>query len=183
MFQETTSEVTLHQFNQDVYLKYFTSNINGPTKTTICIFLSEKKGEAAIASYEINGNFSMPEIKMVYSKNGLTCYEWASQDNCLITYQYGDSKIKAYPNVFFDQSDDTLLYPVAKQEFMTKDWRRVHSFAEILLKNNDAEAREILQRYASGSFTTEEIDQNEKSNSVTPNQIQTFSDSLLLKYK
>ncbi|MFT9078100.1 hypothetical protein [Ethanoligenens sp.] len=140
-----------------------------------------EKNEAAIASYQINGNFSMPEIKMVYSKNDLTCYEWVSQDNCLITYQYGDSNIKAYPDAFFDQSDDTLLYSVAKQEFVTKDWRRVHSFAEILLRNNDVEARETLQRYASGSFTTEEIDQNRKSNNVTPNQIQVFAQCLLDK--
>lgn len=178
-FVDTSGKVVVQQFGQPIFLHYNTSNIKGPLKTYVNIFFSEKEPPAV--GYTSEGNFVMPEIKLIYQKDGLECYEWSDQYNCFITYKHGDSEVKVYPNDL-EKTEDELLYPVAKQEFMTHDFRRIELFGELLVKQNDSEAKEMLKKYAANSFTTAEINQNEKSNKISASRIQGFAEKLTRKY-
>ncbi|WP_243114501.1 hypothetical protein [Ethanoligenens harbinense] len=95
--QNKTGQITVRQFEQNLFLRYRTYH-NGPTETSVALFLSEK--EDAAASYVFRGEFEKPEINLIYNANGLKCYEWLSKSTCIITYKYENSRVKAYPPLY-----------------------------------------------------------------------------------
>lgn len=176
---DVSGKVVVEQFGQPISLRYYTNNLRGPLSTSVNIYISGN--ELPSTGYSSEGNFVMPEIKLIYQKDGLECYEWSDQYNCFITYKHGDSEVKVYPNDL-EKTEDELLYPVAKQEFVTRDFRKIELFGELLVKQNDSEVKEILKKYAANTFTSDETDQNEKSNKISASRIQGFAEKLTRKY-
>ena len=70
------------------------------------------------------------------------------------------------------------LIVVSKALVETKDWRWVKACGGFLTKAGDSDAKKTLERYATGQFTPEELEQN-KNSEIKREDMMDFAKKLL----
>ena len=145
-------------------------------ETTVEIL--DSKGKDSITSYTINYQpYRAGELVTIIDEPNVRCYQIEQH----LIYRIGSGSFKgldiSFISVSYPEMNPTFV-EVAKSLVATKQWNWIKACGNFLLEAGDEATKQLLERYAKGQFTEEEIELN-KDGSLTEEEMQSFAEQVL----
>ncbi len=160
----------------DEFLLQYETNNFPDIQTDIDII--DNMTSAKVAHFISDAIYMKPKITVLINTPYIRCYEF---DRGMLIYkvdngQFRGSYIDFIKNEKVEGSED--LVEASRALVAKKEWRWVKACGSFLLKAGDHDMRELLERYASGQFTQEELELN-KNSEIKKEDIMAFSKQML----
>ncbi len=138
----------------------------------------DKTTNKKIVGVLITGRYTQPSVDVQINTQHVRCYELLKE---LLLYKVDDGSfdgkyIDGIEDIKVEGNED--LIEVSRALVAKKEWRWVKACGSFLLKAGDHDMRELLERYASGQFTQEELELN-KNSEIKKEDIMAFSKQML----
>lgn len=169
----TGEKKILSELGDEFNLQYVTQNF--PDITTV-VTIMDYSGEK-IVYLPIDGDFYESELVLIIDSEEVRCYETYR----FILYRIANESFKSVDITRIDELEPNkypLFIDVAKILTAEHEWEWIKRCAGFLLKTGDIEMRKILEQYALGQFTQEELEINMNSE-FTKEEMMKFSVQLL----
>ena len=141
------------------------------------VSVTDMRKENKIVNYVLDTDFVKPDLKILVDNADLRCYE---VDMCII-YRIKQGIFRGINQNLIEDAElsgNSDLILVSKALFSKKDWKWIKTCGGFLLKAGDTDVKKTLERYATGQFTAEELDQN-KNSEIKKEDMMEFAKKLL----
>ncbi|WP_027399781.1 hypothetical protein [Anaerovorax odorimutans] len=169
-FVGKSEEIKKSSLGDEFLFKYETYNFpHIYTRVTVMDDLGKEK----ITYFVIDGEFCKPDIVTIIDSPEIRCYELYGE----LIYRIKKDSFKGM-SIFMITEYDPKDYPsfieVAEELVANNEWKWIEACGKFLLKADNAEMKNTLERYALGQFSKEELELNENSE-ITKEEMQDFA--------